>query len=112
MITIITDLELEGPTARDAYSDSQAGSDGGWDDSEYKPQACEVSQSESSGESKVADLEEEEVEAPNKTKVSQKGKNKPNRQDVQAARRRGDTTDTTGKPQTATSDGKRKAANM
>lgn len=98
---------LDGPAAREVYSDS--GSDGGRDDSEYKPPACEVSQSES-GESEAADLEEEEPGAPNNTKVSRKGKTKPNRKDIQAARRT-DTTDTTDEPETAKSDGKRKAAN-
>ena len=69
----------------------------------------EVSPSDSSGESEATDLEEEEV--PNTTKVSKKGKNKLNRQNVQATRC-SDTADTTGKLQTAMSDGKHKAVNV
>ena len=95
---------LDEPTAQEVYSDS--GSDGGRDDSEYKPPACEVSQSES-GESEAADVGEEELGAPNNTKVSQKGKTKLNRKDIQAARH----TNTTDELETAKSDGKCKAAN-
>ena len=94
--------------AWEVYNDS--GSDGGQDDSEYKPQACEVSQSDLSGESEAADLEDKEAGAPNKTKASRKGKKKLNRQNIQAARH-SDATNTTGKLQTATSDAKCKAVN-
>jgi len=69
-----------------------------------------VSESES-GESEIADVEEEEVGAPNKNKVSRKGKDKPNRRNIQAERR-SDATDTAGKLEAATSDGKRKAPNV
>jgi len=68
-----------------------------------------VSQNES-GESEAVDLEEDEDGAPNKNKASQKGKNKPSWQDIQAARCT-DTRDTAGKLEIATSDGKCKATN-
>ena len=90
------------------YSD--CGSDSGWDDSEYKPPACEALQSESGESELAADVEEEELGAPNNTKVSQKGKTKLNRKDIQAARRT-NTTVTTAELETAKSDGKRKATN-
>ncbi|KAF8801817.1 hypothetical protein BYT27DRAFT_7245062 [Phlegmacium glaucopus] len=101
----IETMAIDKHIAREPYNDS--GSEGSQD--EYRPPACEVSEGES-GESEAMAEEDEEDGAPNKNKVSWNGKNKPNRQDVKAARST-DTTDSAGKSETAVLNSKRKSSN-
>ncbi|KAF8811831.1 hypothetical protein BYT27DRAFT_7088633 [Phlegmacium glaucopus] len=97
-------IVIDKNSAREPYNDS--GSEGSQD--EYRPPAYEVSQSEPS-ESEAAEDRDEEDGAPKRNKVSWKGKNKPNRHDINVARSTNTSHSTDAPGKHATSDSKRKA---